>query len=304
MKEKMKKSFVKKAISFISAAIVAAVSSAVPVSSSEQFNESEAQILVDNVRKEINFIKKYAAESQWYYNMYAEGIDVWHKENQPPDDSVIRNKESGEIQYVPFSPFAKTSTQWNENHSPVSYYSSISELRESLQSMIDRDTVDWMLNDRMEGIGRPGAVPWLFVDDNGKEWMSEMPLTEFEPSEQKIIYLDGLIIDGDNAEANVYVVSNVQEAYLKIPVSFKKDESGWKLSECDYLKFILRGVSSEKQEDYHKFFVYKMPEGYQNGSSPQTGDRTGALIAITAASLLSLSACVIFRRKVKEGEEK
>ncbi len=41
---------------------------------------------------------------------------------------------------------------------------------------------------------------------------------------------------------------------------------------------------------------YELAQGNEN-VSPYTGDRTGALIVITVASLLSLSACVIVRRK-------
>lgn len=97
----------------------------------------------------------------------------------------------------------------------------------------------------------------------------------------------------------MYAGTSVPEAYLRIPVCFKKDESGWKLSECDYLKFILRGVTPEKREDYNRFSVNKMPEGYLNGSSPQTGDANGALIAIAFTSFFCLPACVIVRSKAK-----
>ncbi|MBO4356426.1 MAG: hypothetical protein J5850_06200 [Clostridia bacterium] len=45
--------------------------------------------------------------------------------------------------------------------------------------------------------------------------------------------------------------------------------------------------------------VYTM--AINQGYAPSTGDRTGALIAITVASLLSLSACMIVRRKAKAG---
>ena len=260
----------------------------VSAAESDGLGYEEVFALADGLRAEIEHIKIYSNQARCYYNLYIDGIDIWHRDAKPPEGSVIYDDEG--VLYFPFSPFAKYNTPWNADSSPVYRYEKIAELEERICDFCDKETAGWILFDRLKVGSNGEKLPWLYTDENGNEWMSALPVYQQDSAMDDILLIEGLTVNGDKAEATLYTQS-IALYYHKLRLEMVKTKSGWRITECEYLKFLTHALN-EDDWFYEPYVTYSLPE------SPNTGDVIlWEVCAYSAVALLCLSACVISKRK-------
>ncbi|MCR4682009.1 MAG: hypothetical protein K5647_01620 [Clostridiales bacterium] len=247
--------------------------------------EAEVMALADNLRAEIEFIKLYDNQAWSYYNLYIDGVDRWHKDAKPPEGSVIVDEGTGEVKYIPFAPFARINSSWNENGSPVQFYGKVSELKDRLSQFCDSDTAGWILYDRLKGQNPGGGyIPWLYTDDAGKEWMSQLQVYQQDAAMDRILFVEGLTVEGNDAKAVLYT-GKFGDGYYRLTIQMRLTDSGWKITESEYLKF-LTASGNEGGAFFEDNCVSSLPE------AAGTGDEAYLIVGLLFASAACLFCAI------------
>ena len=248
-----------------------------PASAQDGLTYREAYDICEKVSHDVGYIQWYPNQAILWYNVYGVPKD------QLPDDAVIRDGETKDVIYMPFSPFAVPMTEWNADRSPANYYGSISELKAYLHTLLTPGATDRLLYGLIKDLrGRD----FLYTDSNGKEWMAQSAWWWT----RSIQGVGELRTEGDVAQANAYVIHDTGYGYFRIPVSFARTADGWRMDDCAFLEFI---TFNRPENDFEKADV--LPE------NPVTGDGTlKTLCAYSAVALLCAGAIFVsvkYRRK-------